>query len=389
MWNDAARFPVRRLALARVLSGAGTQVAAIALSYQVYARTESARWLGFTLFLTLGLPGLLGPWVGVLVDRVDRRRLMIASDVIGAVIWVSMISIRDPATLIALACLGGLVAQPFVLAASASIPNLVAEADLEWANSWVEGAGSIARLAGPALGGALFALGGPGLAFTVNAFSYVCSALLVTSIRGRAFSGSADRVRTRSSGIFDGFKAVAADRGLLALGVLWLLMTPSLTITLVADLPLARSMGVSSVGYGLIDSFFGGGALLGAIAAGRLKGSRERKWIVLSTLGVAGAWLVMVGAPWFELVLCAAAIAGLFDSIMSVAGMTAAQRHAPDAIRGRVLGTLFSMGMVANAAGFLAVGPLVAAVGPRPAYGVGAALSVVAACLFFVIYPRE
>jgi MFS family permease len=91
------RSPVRRLALARLISTLGTAAADIAAAYVVYQRTHSAYWLSALFFLTFGVNGLVSPLFGALADRHDRRRIMIASDLVGAACFALLIPIRDPA----------------------------------------------------------------------------------------------------------------------------------------------------------------------------------------------------------------------------------------------------------------------------------------------------
>jgi MFS family permease len=164
-----SRRPIRRLALARLLSGTGSGVASVALSYLVYERTGSATWLAGTLFLTFGVVGLLMPLAGKLVDRRDRRRLMITSDLLSLGTWSLLVFVREPLGIAAVGFVASVFALPVGLAASAATPNLVDDAELPWANGLMSAAGSVAQVAGPALGGALYVVGGASLAFAVNA----------------------------------------------------------------------------------------------------------------------------------------------------------------------------------------------------------------------------
>ncbi len=77
-WNRRA---VRRLAFARGLSSTGSRIAG-ALSFLIYERAGSAIWLAGTLFFTFGVTGALTPFAGKIADRYNRRRVMIASDLL-------------------------------------------------------------------------------------------------------------------------------------------------------------------------------------------------------------------------------------------------------------------------------------------------------------------
>lgn len=262
----ADRWPVRRLAIGVFLSSAGSWAAGIAVSFYVFRTTGSAVWVAGTLFFTFGVVGLFNPIAGKIADRYDRRLVMIVSDLAAALCWCVLIWIRDPAWVITFAFLGSLVGLPYGVAAPAAIPNLAGEEDLGWANGLVSAWHSTARLVGPAMGGALFAFAGIGAAFAVNAISFVLSAVMSASIKV-PFSKeppSGERVST-----WDGFRVVFADDAQRRLLIAWAISYLAMDIAFVADPPLAAAFGVGAFGYGLLDTFFGGGAALGGLYAPR------------------------------------------------------------------------------------------------------------------------
>jgi MFS family permease len=382
------RSAVRRLALGRFLSSTGGGIAAVALSYFVYQRTNSALWLAGTLFFTFGVAGLLTPFAGKLVDRYDRRRLMITSDLLGLATWSLLVFVRAPILLATIGFVATIVSLPYWLAAAASIPNLVDEADLAWANGLSSAAGSTARLLGPALGGALFALGGAGLAFGVNAASFGASALITISIRGRRFSAEPADEGDEFAGAFEGFRVIRADPLLLWMTIAWTLMWFAMNIAFVADPPLARAFGVGAFGYGMIDTFFGAGALVGALLATRAIRGNDRPWLTAGMIAVAAGWATIAVTPWFVLVLVASAFTAAIDAVGEVAGTNIIQRRTRDSVRGRVFAAQTSAGLAANMLGFVVVGPLVEALGPRAVYGLGAGVALVATLTFVIPTSR-
>jgi MFS family permease len=383
----ASRSAVRRIALAKGLSGTGSSIAGVALSYLVFQQTNSALWLAGTLFFTFGVVGLLTPLAGKLVDQYDRRRVMIASDLGSLATWSLLAFTREPLAIAAIGFIASVLAVPVGLAANAAVPNLVEEDDLPWANGLIAAAASVARLAGPALGGGLYALGGATLAFIVNAASFGASALLVASVRGRSFSAERTSEEPSSSAL-EGFRVIRRDRMLLWITVAWTTMWLAMNVAYVADPPLARGFGVGPLGFGLIDTSFGAGALVGSVLAARLVHSGERGWIAAGMLGVAAGWGMIALTPWFTLVLVGSAVAAGLDAIGGVAGYGLIQRRTADAVRGRVFAAQSTAGLSANMVGFVIVGPLVEALGPRAVYGLGGILSVMAT-LTFVIPTRR
>ena len=380
------RRTVRVLVLAFLLSNTGSGIASVALAYLVYDRTGSAVWLAATLLFNFGITGFLTPVAGHIADRFDRRRVMIVSDALSAAIWVAFVFVREPAPLVALGFVASIASLPFWFAVDAAIPNLVPEEDLPWANGTIGAARSVSKIAGPALGGLLYtAADGPGVAFAINAGSFVVSAAIVSTIRGVAFSrpragSEADEFR----GALKGFSVLVHDRMLRALFVAWTLSFLGMNVAFVADPPLARSFGVGAVGYGLIDTCFGAGALVGALLARRTSADDERRWVAVGLGGVAIGWFLIAGAPVFSLVLAASALAAAMDALGGVAFYGIVQRRSQDAVRGRVFAALAMAGLMANTVGFVIVGPLVEWLGPKAVYALGGVVMVIATFSFWL-----
>jgi MFS family permease len=381
------RWAIRRLALGRLLSGTGSQMAAIALSADIYSRTDSAVWLSATFFLTFGISGLLNPVAGLIADRFDRRHVMVASDVAGAIVWTILLLGNSPAWLLALGFLGSVVSQPFWIASRAAVPNLVAEDDLAWANGTIAVAGNTARVLGPVLGGAIAGLLSARYAYAANAASFIVSALLVLSVTTRF---QAVREETEEPGtIWTGFRVIFADPVLRALTVVWTVLFLTIDVAIVADLLISRAFGWGIFGYGLINAFFGGGALLGAFVARKLSVRMEAPGVLAEVLGVGVGYGMVAIAPAFAVVLAGQTVASGTDAVGEVAGTNIVQRAAADSVRGRVFGAIGTLGLGANAVGFMFAGFIVQAIGPRWTYGLCALVSVAAAPLLFPLFTRK
>jgi MFS family permease len=134
------------LAGARLVSVAGTQAAQVALVYTIYQRTRSSAWVSASLFAMVAVTGLLGPVSGWIGDRFDRRRVMITSELAAGVGWVGLLAVDASWLLVALALAATAAGAPFRAASAATIPNLVGEEDLTWANGIVAGSVNAAFL---------------------------------------------------------------------------------------------------------------------------------------------------------------------------------------------------------------------------------------------------
>ncbi|MDQ3811987.1 MAG: MFS transporter, partial [Chloroflexota bacterium] len=185
--RSAASFPNVRLFVAgQALSNIGTFSQLVALSLLVLDLSNSGFALGATMSLQ-ALPMLvLGPWAGVLLDRLPLRRLMLATALLGAL----------QASALSLLAFSGWVNLPWILvlavalgavqafdrpAAQAFLVELVPASALNGAVALASTTQSVGRLGGPALAALLYVWGGPGPVFAVNAISYlaVVAALLL------------------------------------------------------------------------------------------------------------------------------------------------------------------------------------------------------------------
>jgi len=381
------RLAIRRLALARAISVTGSNAAAIALSYEVFRQTGSPIWLSASLFFTLGVTGLLAPLAGSLVDRTSRKALLIASDAAGASCWLALVFVHRPVVLIGLGFLASVAELPFVPASGAAVPNLVDdEQDLTWANARLSVANNVGHLLGPSLGGLLATAGGASLVFLLNALSFVASAGLVARVHG-SFSADPDAAPIEA-GAASGFRQLLRNPVVLRIAVASTALYLAVDMTLVADVPLARSFGWGAVGYGLMDAFWGGGALLGALLASRIVAQAESLAMVGGTAVIALGFAAVSAAPWFALVLGGILLASASDAIGDVAAQGIVQRQTPDASRGRVLAALSGAGLLANAVGFVFAGFAVSALGPRGIYAVAAGTVIAATFVLGSTLPR-
>lgn len=384
------------MAAARLLSLTGSGAAFAALAYIVYHLTgRSSAWVSLTLLLTLGVEGLAQPVVGWLGDRVDRRRLLVTSDLLSAAGFVVLAFMRTPVQLVIAACATAIVAAPVFAVSAAAIPNLVDEADLAWANGQVALGRNLGNLVGPILGGAIVAVLAPGhnpspselhaagvWVFGFNAVTFVGSAILVGTTKGRF---SDDRpAEPEHRGVRAGFRFVMGERVLRAILFAWVVMLAGAGLILVAEVSLADLFGKGSLGYGLLTALWGGGAAVGSVLAGRvLTASRETRAFMLSIFAASVGLFLIAASPWWIIVLVLMAGLGLTDGIGSVAEQGIIQRRTPDEIRSRVGGAIEAAALLALAVSFGFGGFVVDAFGPRVAYVIG---GVAALCATMVLF---
>jgi predicted MFS family arabinose efflux permease len=379
-----SRSPVRRLALARLISLTGGAAAYLALNYVIYQKTGSAAWVALALILTFGAIGLASPFAGALGDRFDRRKVMIASDLLGALAFLAMALVEDPGLLIGLAFLAALAEAPFLSASSAAIPNLVDEGQISYANGLIALGRNAGIVLGPVIGGLVVASVGAGVVFAVNAASFVVSAGLVASVRGR-FSGDREEGEGEEHrGLRAGFRFLFSDRVLRTMALTWLGIVLALGMTMVADVPLAEVFAVGSFGYGLLIACWGGGSIVGALVSRYLNARTEALAFVAGT-GVVAATCIGVGiSPWFSLVLVSIFVMGIGDGLTLVAQQGIMQRRTPDAVRSRVSGAFDAVIHAGLVPSYALAGPAVATLGARGVYVAGGLAAMLA---LFVALP--
>jgi predicted MFS family arabinose efflux permease len=391
---DAA---IRRLALARLVSVVGSMAAYTALVDLAFTRSGgSAMAVSMAVLLSIGAVGLLGPFGGYVADRWDRKRAMVASDLVGAALFLAL-AVVDPLWLVlGVAFLTAVASTPFRAGSIAAVPNLVGDPTrLAAANSRLAVAGNVGIVLGPGLGGLLVGLIGAEPVFVLNAASFVVSAWLVWSIR--APFGGATRPRADAGtspapagtipapdadgGLLAGFGLLRRDRVLLVIVLACSILHFGAGLSIVADRPIAEQFGVGPMGFGVMLGVYGIGAVFGAWLASRLTASTEVPAIVTGFViaGVAGitVWL----APVFALVVAANLAWGVGDAASVVGRSGLFQRRSPDAIRGRVAASNESIMTVTLMAGMILGGPLIDGLGAQAAYGVAGILSIAAAFL--------
>ena len=377
-----ARGDVWRLAAASAASNTGNWAATVALSLAVYARTGSTVWLAASFLFTQVPSALAAPLSGAMADRLNRKHIMIICDLLGAAAYAGMALTSRPLGLITLGSVAALLHSPFGPASRAAVPNLAGEADLAWANGTLAAATNAGQLAGPALGGVLYAAAGAGPAFWANAGSFVISAALIAAVRGQ-FSSEAPRADASpagTDGVWAGVRFLWHHGTLLTLTVVGAVTFMATEIAAVADLPLIHHFGVGGVGYGIINVAWGAGGLIGALIAARVVGKdSEAAAAVLGVLAF-GIFVAAVGAsPWFLLIPLFSLLFAGSDSFAFVGFNGIYQRGTPDAIRGRMFAAVGAITTFASAASFGFGGFLVEAVGWRPVYLGGGLIDVACA----------
>jgi MFS family permease len=371
----------RALFLATAGSSIGTLVAAVALAVDVKERTGSGAWVGALLIVDF-LPAILvGLLLGPLLDRLSRRALMIGADLVRCAVFVALVAVDSALGLVLLAAVVGLATGFFRPAVYAGLPNLVQERDLPAANGLLQGVENVSWTLGPVAGGALVAVANPDVAYSVNAVTFLASALLIVGIPGRLLQSAAALTKGHWRDLADGVVVVVRSRALLTVLVAWSVAMLGSAGVNVAQIFLADdTFDAGSLGYGVLFGAVGLGLVGGSTFAGALLGDRSPQGIYPAAIGLMAAGFGAAAvAPSIWIAAGFAVVAGVGNGIANVCNVLLVQRGAPDELRGRALTLIMSVNYVVLGLGMAAAGPLTDAVGARWVWGAAACLFAAAA----------
>ena len=369
--NDSLLSNARflRLWIGQGASFVGDAVSMVALVVLVVEITGSASAVGGALVARL-LPTIASPLAGVIADRVDRRIVLVASDLARAVLVLGLVFARDLATIYVLVFLMGLARTVFNPTVRAAFPSVVGGGDLTRANALIGGTFSTSIMVGPALGGLLVASIGVDAAFLADAVTYLISAILLSTVPlphpRRESEEEAGFVRDLRSG----FGYLLGARVPLAIVVGAFLTILTINATVPAEVFLAKeTFGAGDVGYGLLVSLWGGGMVLGSAMMAVLGNRINLVLLYFLSIFMGASALVGTGlAPAFILALGALTVEGAATGIDNVATDTILQKRVPEAFLGRVFSIRFLGYSAGEALAYPLGGLLVDTVGPRSTY---------------------
>ena len=395
---DSTNVPLlRNVRFLRLWIGQGTSfvgdaVSMVALVVLVVQITGSASAVGGALVARL-LPTIASPLAGVLADRIDRRAVLVASDLARALLVLGLVFARDLATIYVLVFLMGLARTVFNPTIRAAFPSVVREGDLTRANALIGGTFSTSIMLGPALGGLLVASVGVDAAFLADAVTYLISAFLLSTVpllRPRRESEEEGFVRALRSGF--GYLIGTPIPLAIVLGAFLTILTINATVP--AEVFLAKeTFGAGDAGYGLLVSLWGGGMVLGSAMMAVFGDRINLVLLYFLSIFVGACALVGTGlAPAFVLALGALTVEGTATGIDNVATDTILQKRVPEVFLGRVFSIRFLGYSAGEALAYPLGGLLVDAVGPRSTYtfaGIATAAAGLLVLLAMIAVPTR
>ncbi len=359
-----------RLWVAQSLSVFGDWLMVVAVPFFVYEETGSPVATA-VVFAAEAIPQVaVGPFAGVVVDRVDRARVLLAANAASCIVVLGIVvadAVNSLWLLTVIVFTQSCLTQVLIPARNALVPDLVPEPDLAAANSLDQLTDSVARLVAPGVGGLLLVLAGLTGPAVVDAVTFAAAALILAPLARKRCPSSRQLGATTTLGdLREGIRVAITDRTTrTVLTVFGAVMFGQglLNVGLIGIL--AEVAGAT--GYGIAISAQGVGGVIGAFLATAV----ISRWGVDRTMagGLVGSAL-LVGAyssvgSVLQAVPLSAALGVLVIQIV-VAAQTKLQTGVDPAVLGRVSGVLTSIMAIALLFGLGAASALGSTVGVRP-----------------------
>jgi MFS family permease len=377
-----------------VFSQIGTRGTVAANLYQVYLLSRSTTITGMVGLAQAVSLLVLSPLGGAYADRLDRRRLLQATQLLALVVAGALTVLTEAGRAttvevlasVLLTTAAGTFDQP---ARQALIPAMVPREELPQAFALLNPSRELAVLLGPALAGLLIAAHGPGLMYAVDAATYAVLVVVLGFIRTPRLVPEARR-RSVWRDIVDGAAFVKGRP------VVWLMMSLDLSATLFGAyrvvLPaLALTvLHAGPTGYGLLSAAPSAGALIATYPVFRVMArSTSLGGVVLAaSAGYGLATLALAQSPGLTLALAAGLLIGAFDALATTIRQAAVQLETPDTMRGRVSAIYQMASRGGPALGDVNIGWVAGFLGPVAALSWGSVVPIVYAGLHYARNSR-
>src|SRR5512135_2926913 len=328
----------------QLISVAGTWMQVVAQAWLVYELTHSELMLGIVGFAA-AIPSLLiSPWGGVVVDRVNKRNLLVITQalammlafILAALTFAGIVQVWE---IIMLAALLGVVNAFDGPARQAFVVEMVGREDLSNAIAINSMMFNGARVIGPALGGILLATVGTAWCFFINGVSFlaviVCLLLMRLTPHTREL-----KIGSPWTDLKHGLRYVLLHREIFALLMLALIFSVfGISYNTILPAFVDQVLHVDATGYGVVNAFIGAGAVVGAFIMARYgeRGQRGR-WLIWVDLAFPFILIAFAYNASFGLALLLAFGLGVGFMLTFTIINTLLQTNVDDKMRGRVMG---------------------------------------------------
>ncbi|HXH96999.1 MAG TPA: MFS transporter [Gaiellaceae bacterium] len=331
----------------QAISQTGSWMQRIALGWFVYQLTHSPFAVGVMAFAQFAPFMVFGLFAGVLTDRLDARHTVIgtqAAQLVTASVlaWIALDGAAQPWMLYTIAFVNGTVLVLDVPSRQQLTYRMVGREALPNAIALNSSLFNASRIFGPAVAGAVYGFTGAGVCFLINAITFFAVLLSLLAMRVREFFPLEEFERPAIlRGTREGLAFARRQRRMVVLLTLTLVLSTfcfnfNVTLPVLA----AKTLHTNAQVYGLLSALFGGGALVGSLAAASL-GRASAKAMLLGSLVFTGSELLLAPqrSPLAAGILLF--LVGVGFTAWSANSNAMVQLQAPDRLRGRVIGLYF------------------------------------------------
>ena len=364
----------------------------VALGFFVYELTGSPFWVAFVGLVRMLPMFVLGAFVGVIADRIDRRLLLMAGTALLAITYAVLAALAITGNILLWhvatgAFLAGLVWAIDFPARRSMIADVVQPQRVSTAMGLESATSNFSRMLGPLAAGGFLATVGISGAYTAGVGLYICAFLMAATLNYRAPTVTRSTQQPLRN-LVEGIRYIRSD----AVVVMTLAITVAMNafafpythmVPVIAD----EKLGAGAIGLGILFSVEGAGATLGSLLiAVRAKAEYYTRAYVYGSLLFLLAVLMFALAPWYALALVLLFVGGFgmaaFGSMQSIIIITST----PPEVRGRVLGVL-AVAIGTGPIGALQVGLLAVWLGAPAAVMITAAAGIAALAVAAILYP--
>jgi len=344
--------------------------------------------VGITMALQLGPQLLLVPWSGLIADRFDRRKLLMLTQSLMAMLGIALgtmvlFGVAELWHVYAFAFALGVVSAIDAPARQAFVSELVSEKDLPNAVALNSASFNAARLVGPAAAGVLTVAVGAGWVFLINAVTFAATLLSLALLR-RGQLRVAARAPREPGQLLEGFRYVAHRRDIVAIMVaVFIVGTFGLNFAIFTATMARVEFDHGAGEFGLLSSVLAIGSVTGALLSARREKPQMRVvFVSAAAFGVACA--ISAVMPTFTTFAISLVLVGLTSITFMTTANSMVQTTTEPVMRGRVMALYMAIFVGGTPLGAPIVGAVANAFGPRWAIGVAAISGILAALVGLV-----
>jgi MFS family permease len=377
---------------AQIVNWSGTWVEWVAQGWLVLKLTESGFMLGLVRALSWSPILLFGPWAGVIVDRFDKRRILLFTNVISGLsaLLLGITTVTGIVTLwvvVGVALLLGFITAFDNPSRQAFTLEMVGRDRLTNAISLNTATFTVARVLGPAIAGLLITTVGIGECFLLNALSFVPITIVLVRIKRDELSSAAP-IQRRPGQIREGFRYIASEpllRGLLT--IMAIVGTLQYNFQLLLPLLAKQTFSGNAASLGLLGTTLGIGMLAGSLMNAAL-GRPVRNVLMAAGLLLGTFTLLVATAPtlWLAAILMIPLGAASMSFLATM--NSTLQLSSSDAMRGRVMALYFVLFLGSTPIGAPLLGWVAETFTARAALGLGGVATLGACAYALARLPR-